>query len=227
MAAILGQALQVAGQIVPADHVEHGGTSPPARNPRHFRDEVSGLVVDGKCRANLHRSGAFVIAAAGDDDRQAEQSPQRDGHGTDSAGPAVDKHCVSLDDIGPLEQIGPHREQCFRQRRCVQHRQRRGNRQALADRRRTILGIAAAGHQRAHRLADQFGRDILANRHDLTGDFEAENRGRAGRRRIGALALQHIGPVDPGSRHPDQHFAFGGHRNRALHRHQHLGPSGD
>ena len=82
-----------------------------------------------------------------------------------------------------------------------------GHRQALADRRDRIFGIAAAGEQGADRLADQLGGHVLAGRGDDARDFEAGNRGRAGRRRIEAAALQHVGPVDPGRGDLDQHLA--------------------
>ena len=43
-------------------------------------------------------------------------------------------------------------------------------------------------------------RDAGAERDHLAGDLEAGNIGRALRRRIEALALHHVGPVDAGGR---------------------------
>ena len=57
--------------------------------------------------------------------------------------------------IAALEQVGPHGEQRLGQRRRLDHGQRRGHRQALAPGRDGIFGIAAAGDQRADRLAEQ------------------------------------------------------------------------
>ena len=48
---------------------------------------------------------------------------------------------------------------------------------------------------------------------------------RARRRRILALALHHVGPVDAGGRDLDQHLARSGFGDGALLRHQHFGPA--
>ena len=50
-------------------------------------------------------------------------------------------------------------------------------------------------------------RDALARRDDLAGDLEPGNGRGARRRRIAAVPLEHVGPVDPGERDLDQHLA--------------------
>ena len=50
----------------------------------------------------------------------------------------------------------------------------------------------------------------------MSGDFEPEDRGRAFGGRIMALALEHVGPVDPRRCHLDQHLARARLRHRPL-----------
>ena len=135
-------------------------------------------------RAERLGAAAFLVAAAGDDDPEAEQVGERDRHRADAAGAAMDERGLALHGEGALEQIGPDGEQGLRHRRRLDHRQRRRHGQALADRRGGIFGIAAAGDQRADRLADQLARHFLAGRRDDARHFEAGDGGRAGRRRI-------------------------------------------
>ena len=146
---------------------------------------------------------------------QAEQLAERDRHRPDAAGAAMDEH--------PSPSAAKPRSNRLTQ--TVNNvsgiaaasimRQRLGHRQAGARRRDAIFGIAAARDQRADLLADQPARP-LARRHDLAGDLEPRNVASARRRRIKAAALQHVGPVDPGRGHPDQHLARPGPRHRPL-----------
>jgi hypothetical protein len=76
--------------------------------------------------------------------------------------------------------------------------------------RQAIFGIAAAHHQRHHAVADLPALDVRAECYDFAGDLEPRNIGRAGRRRVEALALHHVGPVDAGSRHLHQDLAGAG-----------------
>ena len=100
---------------------------------------------------------------------------------------------------------------------------RRRHGQALADRRGGIFGIAAAGEQGADRLADELGRNPLAGRGDRSGHFQPRNGGRAGRHRVEAAPLQHVGAVDPGGGDPDEQLARARARHRPADRNQHFG----
>ena len=66
-----------------------------------------------------------------------------------------------------------------------------------------LLGVAAAGEQRHGAVADPPAAHGGADLGHLAGAFEAENRRRAGRRRIEALALQQVGAVDRGGADAD------------------------
>ncbi len=56
----------------------------------------------------------------------------------------------------------------------------------------------------------------VAQRHDLAGDLEPEDRACAGRRRVGALPLRHVRPVHAGGGHLHQNVARLGLRHGAF-----------
>ena len=225
MAAVLGQALEIARQIVAADHVEHRGDALAAGDLLHARDEILGFVVDRVRRPQPQRLRAFVGRPGGHDDVDAEDAAQRNRRRADPAGPAMHQHGVALGRIGALEQIGPHGEQGFGNRRRLDHRQAVRHRQALARIDRDIFGIAAARQQCADRLAQLLVADILADRDDRAGNLQPRNRRRARRRRIAALTLQHVRPVHPGGGDADQHFTGAWARHRPLDRYEHVRPA--
>ena len=99
-------------------------------------------------------------------------------------------------------------------------------RQRVAFMREAIFGVAAADHQRKNAVADFPALDVRSERDDLAGDLEARNIRRAGRRRIEALPLHHVGPVDAGGRDLHQDLARAGRGNGALFRNQHFRPAG-
>ena len=68
--------------------------------------------------------------------------------------------------------------------------------------------------------------DAEADRDDAARDLEPGNVGGARRRRIFALALQHVGPVDAGGLDRDQHLARAGMRHRPCRRRSISGPPG-
>ncbi|MNL60785.1 hypothetical protein D3C87_1846280 [compost metagenome] len=59
----------------------------------------------------------------------------------------------------------------------------------------------------------------LAESHDFAGNLQPENGACAGRRRVVALALQHIGPIDAGGFDAHQNVARFEHRQRPLRQH--------
>ena len=99
-----------------------------------------------------------------------------------------------------------------------------GQRVALMD--GDIFGIAAAGHQRHHRIANLEPRRAAAERHDMAGDFQARKVGGALGRRIAALALQHVGPIDAGRCDRDQDLALERMGHRPLDRFEHIRSAG-
>ncbi len=219
------QTLHVAGDIIAADHVEHDVDAASARDLLDPGDEILALVVDRMIGAMGEAGSDLVIAARRHDHRDAEQVAQRNRHRADPAGAAMDQRGVAFAGIAALEQIGPHGEQRFGHRRRLDHRQRDRHRQALAKRRDDIFRIAPARDQRAHRLADQIAGHIGADRDDLARDFKAQYAGGSRWRGIGALPLDHIGPVHAGRGDTDQHIAGSGHRNGTPSHGQHFWPA--
>ena len=59
-----------------------------------------------------------------------------------------------------------------------------------------VFGVAAARHQRAHLIADIEAFRSFAQRDDFSGNFQARNLGRAGRRRVKSAPLQNIRTID-------------------------------
>jgi len=119
----------------------------------------------------------------------------------------MDQEALARLQATAIEHIGPHGEERLGERRRPHGVVALGKGQALRHRRTAILGIAAAGHQGADRVADLPARDAIPERDDLAGDLQAGNIGSTRRRRIAALALQDVRPIDPGRRDLDQHFA--------------------
>ncbi len=134
---------------------------------------------------------------------------------TSSVSPAL--RSAAVEDVGPdrEERLGDRSR--FGQREAGWHRE--GG--AIVD--GAILGIAAAGYQRRHVIADGKRGDGLTAGDDFAGDLQAENIGDAGRRRIAAAALRDVRPIDAGRCHLDQDLVGSWHRRRALHHLQHLG----
>jgi hypothetical protein len=79
------------------------------------------------------------------------------------------------------------------------------------------LSLAAAPDHRHDAVALLEPPGALAERRDLPRELEAGDVGRrSGRRRIRALALEHVRPVDPGGAHAHQQLATAGLRVRPL-----------
>src|SRR3546814_8341548 len=94
-----------------------------------------------------------------------------------------------------LEHVHPDREEGLRQAGRLLQREALGHRQALRGRRHAVLGIAAAGDQRAD-LVSQLGLGYaVAQRYHLAGDLEAGEVGGTLGRWVAALALQAVRPV--------------------------------
>src|SRR3546814_16379804 len=84
----------------------------PALGERlHRLDIILIRIVDREIGAERARGVAFVRAAAGDGDPDAEHPAQADSGGADAAGAAVDEHRLALAHPGAFEQIVPDGEQ--------------------------------------------------------------------------------------------------------------------
>ncbi len=107
-----------------------------------------------------------------------------------------------------LEDVGPDGEEGLGNAGRLDHREALRDRQGIRLVRRRSIRHSRRRDQRAdpRRRLVKAG-DARPGRHDLAGDLEARDVGRAGRRRIAALPLQHVGPVDAGRVDLDQDLA--------------------
>ncbi len=79
------------------------------------------------------------------------------------------------------------------------------------------LRLATASHDCHHAVALGEARRVGAERGHLARQLEARDVWRrAGRGRVGAAPLQHVGPVETGAAHPHEQLAGPGLRVRAL-----------
>ncbi len=95
----------------------------------------------------------------------------------------------------------------------------------LTRRHRDQFGVAATGQQGHAGLTDLPALDTRADGVDVAGHLEPDDVGRPVGRRVVALPLQQVGPVDPRSQHGDHHLARPRHRVGHLGQLQHLGPA--
>ena len=184
MASLFGEALEIAWHIIARDHVQHQIDPLAASNPGHLRDEILALVINRMGGPEFQRARAFFRAAAGDDDRQVKQPAERNRHGADAAGAAVDQDRFALFGPAALEDIVPDGKQRFRQGRSFGQRQPFWHRQTMPGIGSAIFSITAARNKRADVGSQQFVRDARAQRHDCPGDLEAGDRRSPGGRRI-------------------------------------------
>ena len=82
-----------------------------------------------------------------------------------------------------------------------------GDRKQLPGRDGHLLGVAAAGQQRADLLADVPSGDAVAEGRHGARALEARIGRRARRRRVEPLTLHEVGPVDAGRGHLDENLA--------------------
>ncbi len=156
----------------------------------------------------------------------AERGADLDRGGADAAGAAMHQQPFTRLKPGPLEDVVPDREHGLGEGRGLGQRQSFRHRQRGGLGRGTELGVTAAANQRANEIARLEARGAGPQRDDLAGDFHAENIGGAFGRRVEALALEHVGAIDPGGRDLDQHLARTRLRHGTRARHQHFGSAG-
>ena len=221
--AIHSQHLQVALEVVAADDVEDEVDPAPVGRLAGGLDEVDLAIVEGPLGAE-RLAGRTLLGAARRREHPGAQRPgQLDGRGADAAGAAVHEHRLPGGETAALDHVGPDGERRLRHRGRLREAEAPGNRQALFGRRTAVLGVAAAGDQRADVVADPPRRHVAADFDDGAGDLEAGDIRRSGRRRVLALALHQVRPVHASGRDLDQHLPGAGRRSGPLDRRQDLG----
>jgi len=95
LAAVGGQALDVARQIIAAHHVENNVHALLAGLGGDDLDEVFRAIVDGPVGPQFQAGCAFFGAAGGGENLRAEMFGQLDGGGADAAGAAMDQEALA------------------------------------------------------------------------------------------------------------------------------------
>ena len=226
MPPVIGQTFDIARDVIARNHVEHHVDALAAGEGLYLLDEVLRLVIDRQIRPQIADRLTFLFASRSRDHGNVEGPRQLDRHGPDSAGAAMDQQRVAIPGPAALEHIVPYGEQRFGDCRGDFHRHRLGHAQAMRRMCQAVFRIAPARHERADTPAQHFGRRALADRHDGARYFEARDRRGTGRRRVVALPLDHVGPVDPGVSDTDQHLVLARLGHGQLLGPQYLGSAG-
>ena len=169
------------------------------------RHEILGPVVDREHGAEPDAGSAFLRRSRRRDRDGPERARKLNRGRADPAGTAVNEYPLARLQPATIEQIGPDREERLRNRGRVLFRYRRGDPQALFRGDGAVFRVAAAGHQRAHVLADCQRVDAVHS-HDLAAHLEAGNVGGPGGRGVFAHPLHDVGTIDAGGRDADEHF---------------------
>ena len=140
--------------VVAADHVEHDVDALLAGDAPDLGGPVLRLVVDRVIGAHRAAERDLVVGSCRRVHRRAERLAELDRGEPDAAGAAVDQHRFAGVEANALEEVVPDGEVGLGHACRFAHRQARRQRQAEARRRGAVLGVAAAGRQRAHLVAD-------------------------------------------------------------------------
>ena len=181
-----------------------------------YRFEILGFVVDGAPCPHIFQGAAFLVAAGGGVDAGAQGVADGDSQGADAAGATVYQHLLPGLQPAALEQVVPHGQQRLRQGGRFLHAEIRRDGQALAGGRDRVVGVTAAVGQGADPVAGLPATDCGSHSEHFPGHLQAHDGGGVLRRRIQALALQQVGPVEPRCADLDQQLIGGRCGHRAL-----------
>ena len=107
--AAVGERVDVACQVLRADHVEDDVGAAAVGGRLQLLDEVLLDVVDGELGAEIAAGLQGLRAGRGDGDRRALRAGDLDGHGADPGAAAVDQHRLPGAQPGRHHQVRPHR----------------------------------------------------------------------------------------------------------------------
>src|SRR5882762_3922488 len=221
-AAVVGEALQLAVDVVAPDHIEDHIDTLAAGRFLHRGDEILGPVVYGAVGAELHTGRALLRAARSREHLVTEGFHDLNRGDPDSGGPSLHEEGLAGLDPGAIEDVAPHCEEGFGERGGLDRGHAFRDRQALWSGRGAVLGVAAALNERGHRVADAPSRDAFADDFDGARELQARNVGSAWRHRIVAGALHGVGAIDAGADDLDEDFALLRPRDGARADSQHL-----
>ena len=192
---------------------------PPVRS-RIAVEEVGLAIVDRALGPEALAGGAFLRRSGRREHACAAGPCELDRGRADAARAAVNQDRLAGGEPTAFEDIGPDREKGFRDRCRGDQVQAARRRQALRRRRDAVFGIAPARDERADRVAGAPAGHVLADALNRSRHLESGNIRRAGRRRVSAHALHHVGPIHARRDHFDEDLAGRRDRTRPLRRHE-------
>ena len=211
-----GQQAEILLEVIPAHHVEDDIDSCRTDDASRFFSEIVRAVVDHVVGADRLRERSLVTIAYGRNHGRAPRLGDLDRRVTDAAAAAMDQDGLARTQAAALDDIGPDREEIFRNCGGMLEIEFIRRRQAVRGRNDAVPGITAARCQCAHRVADLPFCDRGAERRNVAGDLQPQDRRCARRRRVASLALDNVGPVDAGVADGDQDVVITGNRNRTF-----------
>ena len=172
-------------------------TSTPLRAGEFASDlnEVGSAIVDG-ARAEPLARGALRVRTGRRQDRRPERPRQLNRRRTDAARAAVDEDGLAFGELPAIEEVGPDREERLWNRGGLARPEPAGQRQRLRFRHDAVLGVAAAGDERADAVAFAPARDVGTDSRHGARNFEARQIRNAWWRRVLAEPLQNVRTVD-------------------------------
>jgi hypothetical protein len=222
--AVRSQRLDVRGQALGA-HVVQDDVGPVPAGGFLERGRHVVVVVDDDVGAQVAAALQPVRRAGGGGHRGPERLGHLDGVAADAAAAALDQERLPGRQPAGGDDVGPDRAGHLGQPAGGHQVHAGRDREQLRGRHRDLLGVPAAGQQRAHLVPDRPAGDSLPERSDPPRALQSDNLRRAGRRRVVALALQQVGPVDGAGGHIQHDFAGAGLRVRHRSPLQHLRPT--
>ena len=182
-------------------------------------------MVDRLDRSESAARLALLVRPGGRICGRSECARELDRGRADPAGAAVDQHPLARPEAAAVEQVRPDGEVGLRDRGCGRRVHAGWHRQALPRRSRAVLGVPAAGDQRADAVPGPPSPARRRFRH-RSGHLEAGQVGRPGRRRILPQPLHQIGAVHARRFDLDQDFVRLQLRHGAVDGLQHVGRPG-
>ena len=189
--------------IITTDKVNNHIHALPAGQFRNHLCKILFTIINDVIGSQLPGKLCFFTAADGGVYRGTKGFRQHDRHTADTGGAAVDKHTLFTLQFAGLEDIRPYGEKIFRNG-CRFGVTQVFQRQRDAVVNQAIFRISPARNQRTYFIADLTAFAVFPDSHNFTGDFQSRNRGRIRRRRVTALTLEDVRPVNTGSGHFNQ-----------------------
>ena len=180
--------------------IEHDVDAAAGRQLARAGREVFGAVVDGG-RAERLAAPALVVASRGDDRAGTSVTKEGDRRRPDAAPAAVDERGAARGERAEVrhEEVRERGEEHLGEAAglLIAHVVGDGKDGSVVDDR--LVRVAAARKEGHDTLTDPPSLRRGAELRDLARALEAEDRRRAGRRRIETLALQQVGAIHAGS----------------------------